>query len=58
MQDLLIQTVAFDLLIPLIFPLLFKKNKALTLATLKTFIYLCNVKCYILLKALIGKRRD
>lgn len=58
MQDLLIQTVAFDLLIPLIFPLLLKKNKALTLATLKTFIYLCNVKCYILLKALIGKRRD
>ena len=42
MQDLLIQTVAFDLLIPLIFPLLFEK-KALTLATLKTFIYLCNV---------------
>ena len=57
MQDLLIQTVAFDLLIPLFFHYFFLK-KALTLATLKTFIYLCNVKCYILLKALIGKRRD
>lgn len=57
MQDLLIQTVAFDLLIPLIFPLLLK-NQAIILATLKTFIYLCNVKCYILLKVLIGKRRD
>ena len=42
MQDLLIQTVAFDLLIPLFFYYFFKK-KALTLATLKTFIYLCNV---------------
>ena len=57
MQDLLIPTVAFDLLIPLIFHY-FLKNQAIILATLKTFIYLCNVKCYILLKTLIGKRRD
>ncbi len=42
MQDLLIQTVAFDLLIPLIFHY-FLKNQAIILATLKTFIYLCNV---------------
>ena len=55
MQDLLIQTVAFDLLIPLIFPLLLKKSSHNS-CNFKNF-YL-SLQRYILLKALIGKRRD
>ena len=54
MQDLLIQTVAFDLLIPLFFHYFLKKSP--NSCNFKNF-YL-SLQCYILLKALIGKRRD